>query len=243
MNKWVVIAEFPAYKINNKGEILNTITNKILLGTKNAAGYRTHKLHLYDENYKSVKFKYILTHLYVAKYFIPNPENKPCVNHIDENKMNSNATNLEWVTEQENSNHATRNSRISEKKGKPVCEYDIDGKLVRIWKSAVAVSKIYPVAARSIHDPCTNKKGSCYGRQWRYYEDTLGENIEPIILAKYIQKKKYIYDYDIPVDLLFRDTTIDIDFCIKKLTEIKNNVPMCNYYNQQLSNIIDFLKK
>lgn len=53
-------------------------------------------------------------HRLVALAFIDNPNNLPQVNHIDENKLNNNVVNLEWVNEKQNANHGTRNKRISE---------------------------------------------------------------------------------------------------------------------------------
>jgi NUMOD4 motif len=52
----------------------------------------------------------------VAFAFVPNPENKPCINHIDCNKLNSNALNLEWVTYSENNMHAKEHQLLNPKK-------------------------------------------------------------------------------------------------------------------------------
>ena len=62
------------------------------------------------------KFKCELIHRLVAKTFIPNPDNLPCVNHKDEDKLNNTASNLEWCNHKYNNNYGTFATRISESK-------------------------------------------------------------------------------------------------------------------------------
>lgn len=73
---------------------------KLLKQTFTSTGYKKVEL------YKDGKRKGFKVHRLVAIAFIPNPDNKPEVNHIDGNKINNNIDNLEWVTSSENSIHA-----------------------------------------------------------------------------------------------------------------------------------------
>lgn len=97
-----------------------------------------------------------LVHRLIAIAFIPNPEHKPQVNHIDGNKMNNHASNLEWCTQKENSIHASeigllgkarllpksrKYVKLNNKKLRPVNQYDENGNLITQWRSAFQIRK------------------------------------------------------------------------------------------------------
>lgn len=87
--------DFP-YEVSNLGRVRNYETGH-MRKLQNTVGYR----------YVTVKNdKKILVHRMVATAFIPNPEGKKEVNHIDGNRSNNNVNNLEWVTSSENTRHA-----------------------------------------------------------------------------------------------------------------------------------------
>jgi hypothetical protein len=69
----------------------------------------------------NIKKKYRINRL-VAECYIPNPDNKPIVNHIDSDKLNNHYSNLEWVTDRENKDHAIENGLYSkgEKNGRNI---------------------------------------------------------------------------------------------------------------------------
>lgn len=89
------------YKISDTGLIKRG--EKILKERKNG-GYNDICLS------KDGKVSYHKIHRLVALTFIPNPENKPCVNHINCNKRDNHINNLEWVTYKENMQHAIKNN-------------------------------------------------------------------------------------------------------------------------------------
>lgn len=89
-------------EVSNTGRIRNKRNNHIYKSHPNTNGYLTVNISLGSRNHK----KTFLVHKAVAETFIPNPENKPQVNHKDLNKINNNSLNLEWMTNQENCIHA-----------------------------------------------------------------------------------------------------------------------------------------
>lgn len=100
--KWKILKENENYSINEKGEIKNNITKKILSPSINKdSGY--YQIDLWKNN-KSRKYT---LHRLVANNFIPNLENKPTVDHIDGNRLNNDVSNLRWAT------YSEQNSRFN----------------------------------------------------------------------------------------------------------------------------------
>lgn len=87
------------YEITRNGEIINKHNNHKRVLQPNTKGYLR----------VMINGKNLFVHRLVAEKYVPNPDNKPQVNHIDGNKLNNNYKNLEWVTNQENRNHAMKN--------------------------------------------------------------------------------------------------------------------------------------
>lgn len=95
------------YLVSKNGDILNMNTLRLVNGTINSGGYRTSILWYYDSD-GSMKCANTRHHRFIAETWIPNPENKPEVDHINRNRINNRVENLRWVTSSENNTNTNR---------------------------------------------------------------------------------------------------------------------------------------
>ena len=154
------------YQVSNKGRVksLKWGKERILKPHDNGIGYLRVALR------KESSLKFIIIHRLVAQAFIPNLENKPQVNHKDENKKNNCVENLEWATAKENSNHGTRNERVGDSRSKPILQYSKSGEFIREWKSAAEVERVLRINNSDIIACCRGKRKSAGGFVWKYKE-------------------------------------------------------------------------
>ncbi len=90
------------YRVSDRGKIYSYRSSRCIKGVPDGGGYRQVYLCRNGNMHRCV------IHRLVAMHFIPNPENKPEVNHIDADKGNNSVDNLEWVTPSENIKHSFR---------------------------------------------------------------------------------------------------------------------------------------
>lgn len=106
---WKEAYGFNNYLCNEKGEIYSLLSAKIMKTHGDKDGYQ--QLRMTVEKGKAVTVK---AHRLIAQTFIPNPENKPFVNHKNGNKEDNTVSNLEWCTAKENNIHVRQTGLLND---------------------------------------------------------------------------------------------------------------------------------
>lgn len=124
--------------------------------------------------WKDGKMKMYTVHDLVARTWVPNPLNLPQINHIDEDKTNNNAANLEWCDCKYNQNYGTRNARISKSRinhpsvSKPCLQFTLDGWFIAEYPSTFEAQRVTGVINTGIAKCCCGKQKTSGGYVWKY---------------------------------------------------------------------------
>ena len=148
------------YAVTEDGRVWSYRSKKFLKPGEHSSGY----LHV-TLSKNGVKIDCFI-HRLVAAAYIPNPENKPQVNHRDENKLNNCVDNLEWMTSKENANYGTRNVRVSEKRKKKVLCVETN----KIYNSIEEAGADTDTYATNISAVCKGKLKTTGGYHWEYVD-------------------------------------------------------------------------
>lgn len=155
------------YEVSNLGNVRRD--GRILRPQTRQHGYLSVWLYRVGDRRKQFS-----VHRLVAEAFCENPNNYSEVNHLDENKQNNRADNLEWCTRKQNCNYGSFGRKISEKatngkQSRKIAQYTMNGNLVKVFPSLQQASR-EGYAAGNI---CRCAQGSksythAYGYLWRY---------------------------------------------------------------------------
>jgi HNH endonuclease len=148
METWRQIHDYPTYEVSDLGNIRNSLR---VFGYKNKSNNNL-KPQPFKTGYAGIDLckgntkKRFLIHRLVAQAFIPNPENKPCVNHKNGIRNDNRLINLEWVTKSENTQHAIKNNRLNPPVGERSGSTKLDNTSVLIIREAVKIFSLSKVA-------------------------------------------------------------------------------------------------
>lgn len=107
-------------------------------------------------------------HRLVAQAFIPNPDNLPEVNHMDENRHNNRADNLEWCTGDYNLHYGTHIDRSAAGHWKKILQCDMQGNVIREFNSITQAANTFGVTIQAISRVLIGKNRQCRGFLWKY---------------------------------------------------------------------------
>lgn len=108
--------------------------------------------------------KCLYVHRIVAQAFCDKPEDCDYVNHIDEDKHNNNASNLEWVTKHYNNTYNGKTQRCC----KPIEQLSEDGTLIKVWSSGRKAFEETGIAYKNISAVCRGLRQRAGGYRWRF---------------------------------------------------------------------------
>lgn len=173
---WRTTYESDAHEVSNFGRVRRATTKHILKGYVNPAGYKVYK----------IDRVLLQSHRVVACAFIPNPDSKPTVDHIEASeKLNNKLTNLRWATEEEQWANSKR-SATNEKNRRPVRMLDKDTReLIKRFESVLAAGRYLNKengGFTNIVRVLRGRQKTAYGFAWEYEptETIEGEEWRPI---------------------------------------------------------------
>jgi hypothetical protein len=154
----------PGYRGKYEVSNLGRVRSYGVIISQRVGSYGYYRVNLYIGKLK----KTVPVHRLVAKAFIPNPNNLPQVNHIDEDKKNNRVDNLEWCDNYYNTHYGGAIKRAAEGRSKPVVQMDIDGTYIATHQSMLSAARALGIDPANVSACCTKRQRYTHGYKFDY---------------------------------------------------------------------------
>ena len=199
------------YLVTKDGKVFSTYTYKFLTLKKQYRGEAGNSKYdlVVNISLKEADPKNYLVHRLVAETYIPNPDNKPQVNHIDGDPSNNNVDNLEWVTCKENAEHASKTKLYT-----------------GTYRAAVVIENEYKLEVVKTFNSITQAYNKGYAISVPNCQTTCKDNIGITDIKDYSTHNKYVWLYTNTLnnDKLHVDDMIEPEYTTSNIEEIEYKI-------------------
>lgn len=209
----IKISDLNHHYIDDKGNVFNLKTNRVLKPYKGKNGYMM--VDMWENNKPNKRY----IHRLLGQAFLPNLENKRTINHIDGNKLNNDLSNLEWATDSENMQHAYNHNLNQQTKVNLT-----ENNLKEIWKrflnheTFTSMLKDYDIAATTMSNYIAQfvkqnnleeeyKKEKLYQHKSRLEKRDLSHRYYAVFMCDKITHKKIKYFINFKEAITFLNKT------------------------------------
>ena len=156
--------------VSSKGGSKRLAPGKMLKFSEDEDGYYRVGIHCDGKDYT------VGVHKLVAEAFIPNPDNKPCIDHINGDRKDNRVENLRWCTVEENNAFELARKRKSEAAFRrtdnkvKIRQYSLNGEIVKDFNCSMDIERELGFDRYSILRVCQGKQKTSYGFKWNYLD-------------------------------------------------------------------------
>jgi hypothetical protein len=195
--EWLKIVNFDDYSISSDGRVRRDVISRGTSGGELKISHNKKTGTCQVQLTKNGVHYHKSVHRLVAEAYIPNPDNKPEVNHKDGNRSNNFVTNLEWNTGSENIKHSHDNLvrnftayGTNHTNSKSVTQYSLDGFILDVYGSTAEAERHLGIPYTNIAKCARGDRNSAGGFIWKYEGKlaTVGEKI------KHLERSEYVHN-------------------------------------------------
>jgi hypothetical protein len=189
---WKNIHGYPNHFISDYCRVWSNTVGRLLNGSIDMnASYL-----IYSLSKNGITTNYLAHYLVMLNFMGPRPKDQ-MIDHIDQDKLNNQLSNLRYVTPSDNS----KNRIAFKRTGRPIDQLDLDGNYIRSWEKIIDAAKSLNITSTGISNCCLGKKLTYSGFTWQFSDQTIDGEIWQQFNPKELTKFCLLKDQQLLADI------------------------------------------